>query len=53
MKEDKIIVVDDCMLLGAMRRMKDRGEITIEQYVTALRRARDNRIRQQLKHNFR
>ena len=35
----KRIDVTNIMLLGAMRRMLQRGEITLEQYATSLRRA--------------
>ena len=35
-----MIVVNNSMLLGAMRRMLDRREITLEQYATSLRRCK-------------
>lgn len=37
----KIIMVDNNMLLGAMRNMLKRGEITLEQYACSLRRAKN------------
>lgn len=37
----KIILVTDNMLLGAMRRMLERGEISVQQYACSLRRAKN------------
>ena len=36
-----IIVVDDSMFLGALKHLKDDGEITLEQYAESLRRAKN------------
>lgn len=37
----EIIVVDNNMMVGSARRLYERGEITLEQYATVLRRAKD------------
>ena len=40
--ECKTIIVTQGMLLGALKRMKDRGVISVEQYATCLRRAKES-----------
>lgn len=36
-----VITVDNAMLLGALKRLKDKGDITLEQYASSLRRAKE------------
>lgn len=38
---EKTIMADSNMLLGVMRRMLERGEITLQDYACSLRRAKN------------
>lgn len=44
----KKITANNTMLLGAMRNMKDRGDISLEQYGTALRRATESEVEKKI-----
>ncbi len=44
----KKITANNTMLLGAMKRMKDNKEISLDQYGTALRRATESKIEKKI-----